>query len=94
MSACLPTSKESTRRFGKEEVGKTRLAASPHAKWHSAHNGSPCYTFPLCYEDNFRKHDNIIKLGKDNPIITAAENKTQINVTNAHVKRDNNDAHK
>lgn len=71
-----------------------RLGASPRTKWYSAHKGSPHYTLPLYYRDNFGKHDNIIKLAKDNPIITAVENKTQINVTNAHVKRDNSDAYK
>lgn len=53
-----------------------RLGASPRTKWYSAHNGSPRYTLPLYYGDNFGKHDNIIKLAKDNPIITAVENKT------------------
>lgn len=71
-----------------------RRAASPHAKRYLVPTGSLRYTFPFWYQDNFGKHDNIIKLEKDNPIITAAENKTQINVTNAHVKRDNNDAYK
>lgn len=92
--ACLPTSTESTSQLGKEEAAKMRGAASPHAKRSLVPTGSLLYSFPLCYEDNFRKHDNIIKQGKDNPVITAAENKTQINVTNAHVKRDNNDAYK
>lgn len=31
---------------------------------------------------------------EDNPIITAAGNKTQINVTKAHVRRDNDDVYK
>lgn len=50
--------------------------------------------FSFCYEDNFRKPNNMIKLGKDNPTITTAENKTQINVTKAYVRIDNNDAYK
>lgn len=53
-----------------------RGAALPHAECYLVPTGSLRYTFPLCYEDNSRKHDNIIKLGKDNPIISTAENKT------------------
>lgn len=93
MTACPPVRK-AHHSLARRKKERGEGAASPHAKRYSVPTGSLHYTFPLCYEDNFRKHDNIIKLGKDNPVITAAENKTQINVTNAHVKRDNNDAYK